>query len=560
MKDTLKLEIQVISIVHIVAIVLAILFFMIFYLKAHKTHALKSFLVLQLSMIGWMVFKVFKTVSPTVVSRWWFIVAYYFCACVLEAAFLEFGYAYFKGKSLSNKVRFWVYLFPILQFLVVLTNPYHHLFYSRYDFWGDSFGPLFYVHTVLVYTYIGIGFTYCYKQFRIKFKNHKLWYRYLISSAILTPLVLNFLFITKVIHKFVNAIGLPVVFDITPIVFTWSVLVFVYATFNADFLSLSPILKHEIVHKLDTAICVLDSSYDILYMNEKVYETFGKESREIVDKVIKDLDVNNKKNDEVEVEGYSIDVKVNEVSTLMETQYIVTLRDVTPYRKTQADLSERYRQLEEANDQLKDTIQVLKESSKAGARGYVARELHDIIGHSLVVTIKLLEVAKLYFAKDQKMSRLVTVDAYKAIEDGITSMNLMENQRRVEVMYSGESLRTELARMLVSVKNTDINTTLKVKGVFNPVSPPAYGVIKKVCMELLTNSIKHSQCNHVFVTVSIEGEQIDLKVMDNGIGVENISKGNGLKGIEERINSLGGQVEFYSSHNEGFMSKIRLNN
>lgn len=559
MKEVLKIEIAAISIVHIVSIVLSIIFFMMFYMKANKDHALKSFLIMQISMIGWMIFKIFKTVSPTVIYRWWFIVAYYLCACILEVAFLEFGYSYYKGKQLPNNIRWIVYLFPILQFVVILTNPYHHLFYATYDFGGDSFGILFYIYMLIEYVFIAIGFVYCFKMFRISFKNKNKWYKYFISSAIISPLILNFLFITKVMHKFVFTIGIPVIFDITPIVFTWSVMVFVYATFKSDLLSLSPILKHEIVHKLDTAICVLDSNFDVIYVNEKLDELFAGKGKETIEKVLSKKDFRNIKKTEMYIYDYYLNIYISEVRTFLETQYILKIKDITPYKSVELEIGERQKELDSYSEELKKTINTLKETSKIGARNYVARELHDIIGHSLVVTIKLLEVARLYFKNDKKLSMSAVEDASISISTGISEMNAIKNIGTLKNIYTGEHLKKDLSKIFFNIKNIDVKSNLHFKGVFYSIEEKTFDIIKKVCIEFVTNSLKHGKAKEIFISVNIKKSEINLLLMDNGIGCNKLVKGNGLKGIEDRLKLIDGTVEFITSKQDGFMSKISIN-
>jgi signal transduction histidine kinase len=49
-------------------------------------------------------------------------------------------------------------------------------------------------------------------------------------------------------------------------------------------------------------------------------------------------------------------------------------------------------------------------------------------------------------------------------------------------------------------------------------------------------------------------------VMDNGSGVDQLTRGSGLTGIEERLGMLNGKVQFFTSKGEGFMSKIHISN
>ncbi len=557
MSELLKLEIEAICIVHIISIVLALVFLMMFYVKTNKDYATKAFLVLQISIIGWLVFKIFKTVSTTEISRWWFIVGYYFCACVFEVAYLEFTYAYYKGRPLKNVIRKIIYAISLLQFSMILTNPMHHLFYAQYDFWGDSFGILFYFHMIIVYGFIFVGFIYGYLTFQRRFKGERLWYKSLIASAILFPLLINVLFITKILHRFIHSIGIPVMFDITPIAFVFSILIFVYATFNHEFINRSPMMRHEIVHRLDTPICVLDSSYTVIYINEKLKETLGKLALEKMDESIQKMDVNRIKNKKVEmcIDHQLFTVLIRPVHTFQETQYITTLHNITGYKEVEEKIREEQEALIQANSELETTIHKLKRISKIGARNYVARELHDILGHSLVVTIKLLEVAKLYVEKDRKLSLIALNDSVLSLDSGLESLHSMATKSDT---YSGKDLKKEIENMLQRIKTTGIKTRFSFKGLHYNLDEKTYDIICRICQELITNALKHASAKEIFISISIDHEKISILVMDNGKGADEFVWGNGLIGIQERLHLINGTVSFITSAGEGFLSKITI--
>lgn len=557
----LKYEIATICIVHIIAIIISIIAFMIFYMKVNRDQSLKAFLVMQISMILWMVFKIFKTVAPTENLRWSFIVGYYACACILEISFLEFSYAYYKGNRIPKMVRKFIYILPIMQFLFVLTNPYHYLFYSSYDFWGDKFGPLFYVHMVLEYGFIIVGTVFCSFMFNKQFKSKNSLSKYLISAAIIIPLIMNLLYVSKVMHRFLFSLEMFVIFDITPIVFTWSTILFVYATFRHDFFNISPIMRHEIIHKLDTPIGVLNSTFDVIYINKKLKSTIGDNPYEKLNEIIKQYEIvsklNNKEHEEeVIINNLHLLISIKTIPSIKETQHVLTARDITPYRSVEAELIEKQSDLVEANERLKNTIETLKETSKVGARNYIARELHDIIGHSLVVTIKLLEVSKLYQNKDRKMSIDALNNAINSIDIGVSDMKSISEKDSMKSSYNGGLLKKDLIKMLDYVRSVGMKTNFKFKGEFHKIDEKIFDISKKVCTELVTNALKHSNANEILVSVCIKNSSIDIMIIDDGIGCKELKKGNGLNGIEQRINLVGGSVYFNTSKSEGFMSKI----
>ncbi len=160
-------------------------------------------------------------------------------------------------------------------------------------------------------------------------------------------------------------------------------------------------------------------------------------------------------------------MSINKVNTIKETEYLITLKNITDYKAVKKSIIKEQQELEYKKFELEITIEKLRQTSKVGARNYVARELHDIIGHSLVVTVKLLDVAKLYFYKDKKLSKEAVNDSLSSIELGIYSME--------------------------NIKLSEIKTKLSFKGLFYNLDEKTFDVINKVCLELVTNSIKHSQ-------------------------------------------------------------------
>lgn len=552
MCEVLKLEIQTICLVHILAIVLAIIFVMIFYTKASHNHATRAFLIMQISVIGWMVFKVFKTVSPTEITRWWFIVAYYFCACLFEVSFLEFSFAHYKGYPLKNKYRIALTCLAITQFSWILTNPLHHLFYATYNFWHDSFGPLFYVHSIIVYIVIIIGYSYNFKTFKRRFKDYRWWYQSTIGFAILFPLLINFLYISKTLHRWFKLLGIPFIFDVTPIMFVISTLIFVYATFNYDYIDISPVMRHEIVHKLDTAIGIADSNFDIIYTNAKLSAILGDYPLVKLRRSLIQLKSNTHS---ITISDKTYVLRMQKAPTLLENQYIVTLVDITDYHHAEMALSSERKRLINIKNELHIAIKALRKSSKVNAKRYVARELHDIIGHSLVVAIKLLEVAKLYQLSDPTAAVNALTDARLAIASGIDNM---QNVNVKASLNTTDQLRSELTQLLKRVTRTRIHTHLNFKMRSQQIDPLVYDTLYKACQELITNTLKHAQANDLIISIKIVQNNVQLLVMDNGKGCKNIVQGNGLNGLQQRLKAVNGTINQSCEQGEGVTTKIAI--
>lgn len=563
MDELLKQEIFTISIWQLIALIALVIAFVVLFMKANRTPSLKAYFYVLFTIALWLIGKIFKTVSPTVDIRWSFIVLYYLAICLLEVAFLECGYAYYKGRSFRIKTKVFLYLLPLIQFVVILTNPYHHLFYSKYDFYHDSFGSLFYLHVVIEYVYITIGIVLCAIKLRSQFKYKSKGYKYLLATATLGPIILNILYITRVLQKIFYFISFPIIFDVTPIIFTWSTLLFVYATFKYEFFDLSPIMKHEIVHKLDTPICIIDNSGDVLFFNERLNDRFmfNDNPAELLDMIR----ANRKQLTSGECEP-SFDhlfehaqnfyiYYAKRINSLGGTKFIIVYNNVTSYVLAREKRSSNHQELRRINQELNEQIEILKNTSKVGARNFVARELHDIIGHSLVVTMKLLEVAKLAH-QNQEM----VVDSLKKARISLLGgiHEIKQVNRRDSHVYTGHMLKKELQATGRKVKDSGLSMAFYFKGEQYKIDEKVYDIIKRVCTELITNTLKHANAQGMLLSCTIHENLILICYMDDGKGVDQLVKGNGISGIETRLSFVDGHARFSTSKNEGFTANITI--
>lgn len=563
MKESLKLEIAAISLWHLSAIIITLIAMTILYMKANRTVSLKAFFKVEVAMLIWMVGKLLKTVAFNVDLRWSAIVLYYGGICLLEVAFLEFGYAYLKGKKLPNKVVAIAHFIALVQFVIILTNPMHHLFYKTYDFYRDSFGNLFYVHMLIEYTYIITGSIFCAIRFRRQLRHVDLMYKVLVGIAIVAPIILNMIYISGGIRRVFRALNISVWFDVTPIVFTWSLLLFIYVTFKYEFFELSPLMRHEIMQELSTPLCILDQEQRLVYINARLKKFYDDEFYLSVRRLISKgesgpEDLTDAFEHTSWVNGQCYKIFVKKVRAQKSVSYVATFNDITSYRQLEKALVNKRQELDEANDQLEATIDVLKESSKFGARNYVARELHDIIGHSLVVTIKLLEVAEIYHEKDHEISRQAISDGIQSINLGIKEMKAVSHQEKMGHMYNGQTLQQELEQILGHISSTGIQTNFQFKGSLFSIEEQTFDVIRRVCTELMTNILKHGNAANVLLSVGIQNETIQIHVVDDGGGCDGLVYGNGLKGIEDRLELVKGSVRYTTELSEGFSAYINI--
>jgi signal transduction histidine kinase len=85
-----------------------------------------------------------------------------------------------------------------------------------------------------------------------------------------------------------------------------------------------------------------------------------------------------------------------------------------------------------------------------------------------------------------------------------------------------------------------------------------------VVQELISNAIKHAKATEVLVQYMREGNNVDITVEDNGIGIEkevleNKGSGMGLSNLRTRVAYLKGVLDFHTEQNEGTTVNVHIN-
>ena len=87
-------------------------------------------------------------------------------------------------------------------------------------------------------------------------------------------------------------------------------------------------------------------------------------------------------------------------------------------------------------------------------------------------------------------------------------------------------------------------------------------IMYRVACELVTNSLKHSGCSEIRLTLSVTGDELEMQYSDNGRGFNPqamMDCGMGLSNINSRINSLNGEFDIRSSKGRGMTATVKVN-
>ena len=202
-------------------------------------------------------------------------------------------------------------------------------------------------------------------------------------------------------------------------------------------------------------------------------------------------------------------------------------------------------------------------------RARIAREIHDIVSHSLGVMVVVADGAATTAPADPQRA----ADAMIRVRD--TGREAMGEMRRMlSLLRTGDPTGVEpqpgiarLEDLVAEARSTGLPVSLSVTGrATGPLDPPAgLGLtVYRLVQEALTNARRHGgSVSRVDVRVHHAQDRLEVEVLDDGDGLSasagsSGSPGHGLVGMRERVASHGGALETGPRADGGFRVRAVL--
>ena len=170
-------------------------------------------------------------------------------------------------------------------------------------------------------------------------------------------------------------------------------------------------------------------------------------------------------------------------------------------------------------------------------RERIARDLHDLLGHTLtLVTVKAELAARLLERDAQGAAREV-----RELER--ISREALRQVREAVGGYRSGGIVGELVNARVALKAAKVELTAEIDG---KDCPPSHdNLFALVLREAVTNILRHSGAKHCKVRLHCHDRTAQLVVEDDGRGGK-LKEGNGIRGMRERLGTLEGRLEIES--------------
>jgi signal transduction histidine kinase len=228
-------------------------------------------------------------------------------------------------------------------------------------------------------------------------------------------------------------------------------------------------------------------------------------------------------------------------------------------------LGRKFQEADEAKERAAQAERDREERARSAVteeRARIARELHDVVGHSVsVMTVQASAVRRL-LRPDQRREREALLIVEQTGREALAEMRRMVGVlRRPEEApaLAPQPTLDRLDKLVEQAREAGLGVELRIEG--DPLPLPA-GVdltAYRLVQEGLTNALKHARAERAQVLVRYGDASIEVTVSDDGRGTgSGDGGGHGLVGMRERVAVYGGELEAGPRPEGGYRLRAKL--
>lgn len=214
------------------------------------------------------------------------------------------------------------------------------------------------------------------------------------------------------------------------------------------------------------------------------------------------------------------------------------------------------------NEELEREREEKAKLAVAAERARIARELHDVLAHSVGVIVVQSETASQFLRKKPEIAET----ALTAIQE--TGRTALDEMRRMlgmlrradrELGLEPQPALSDIDELANQMRAAGLPVQVRVVGKPRPLAPGLELAGYRIVQEALTNVTKHAGRVPTEVTIRFGNDALEIEVLDSGRGKAKAnSGGHGLVGMRERVALYGGEFEASPRTGGGFGVRVRL--
>lgn len=240
---------------------------------------------------------------------------------------------------------------------------------------------------------------------------------------------------------------------------------------------------------------------------------------------------------------------------VMEIQ--IWVEDTTRTHDLNRRLLKSSEELQLANVRLEEYARRSEQAAKLKERNRLAREIHDIVGHSLMGIDIGLKACLEIFARDPGRVRSQLEKISTLARSGVEDMRRSVQELKVD-QDGGRDFVGSLGALVLGIGEcTGAAVSLAAQGSPYPLAPLVEEALYRAAQEGLTNAIRHGEAARIELEIHFRERVVQLTVRDDGKGCPQMTEGFGLQNMRERSEALGGTVRF-ASLAKGFLVTVLI--
>ena len=204
---------------------------------------------------------------------------------------------------------------------------------------------------------------------------------------------------------------------------------------------------------------------------------------------------------------------------------------------------------EVANEKLRMAQEEVERLAKVAERERIARDLHDLLGHTLSVVVLKSELAQKLMDRDPQRARQEIAEVERISRQGLADV------REAVTGYRSSGLAAEIEHVRETLTTAGIDTTIEAHHV--KLAPAQETALSLALREAATNVIRHANATKCHIKFYAQDGSALMEVRDDGRGSE-APFGNGLSGMRERITALGGVLQRESQSGTKLLVRLPL--
>jgi signal transduction histidine kinase len=192
----------------------------------------------------------------------------------------------------------------------------------------------------------------------------------------------------------------------------------------------------------------------------------------------------------------------------------------------------------------------------------IAREVHDVVGHSLVaITLQaragLRRLLRSPERTGQALHEIETLAA-RALEETRTAVATIRSGTDVTAVHPQPTL-ADLPDLVESMRDSELDVHLVVDPAASELAAHLQSAAYRIVQESLSNAAKHARPARTDVRITHAGEVLTVEVTDDSANAAPAAgDGSGLRGMRERAEQLGGSLEAGPAPDRGWRVRARL--